>query len=96
MWYSVHQGLGYAAGKVLNQIGSDLHLLLYYASSFGIVQCVTQVITFKGIGGLQLHDEAHSVPGAHNGLLRFCTVVGVEPQAGQCYGLFIDFHLSAT
>jgi len=89
---TVQQSIGYAAGYVFQKGGADLHLLFYYLGYFRVVDCPVQIVVEYGIGGIGPDADFNRVPGTHNGLLRFCTMVGVEPQAVKCYCLFFNFH----
>ena len=78
---------------MLEQGGADLHLLFYDFGNFGVVYCSAQIVVEYGISGISLDADVNGVPCTDDGLLRLCTMVGVEPQAVKCYDLFFDLHI---
>ena len=78
---------------MFKQSRANKHLLFDNFSDLSIVNSSAQVIGLYGIGGIGCDADVNRIPCTHNGLLRFGTMVGVEPQAvkGDC--LFFYFHV---
>ena len=77
---------------MFKQGGADLHLLFYDFGDFGVVDCSAKIVVEYGIGGIGCYADVYRVPCTDDGLLRFCSVVGVEPQGVKGDGLFFYFH----
>ena len=77
---------------MFKQSRANKHLLFDNFSDLSIVDSSAQIIGLYGKSCIGSDAYINRVPCTDNGLLRFGTMVGVEPQAVKGYCLFFYFH----